>query len=178
MLQSHVFTSNRVLYTIQVIPPQAKTNLGSENPYANLTKRAISATCRPATLVLPLSKICWRTRKRVTPSQSHSQSILSLTETYENGVSSKPPPCDPGFAIVQNLLTHFDNGKTSVAQKASSRIVQFCRIRESWLVQKWTIPARPQIPRRIRNYGKLRDFTNRGKVIRMRRSDTDRERPP
>ena len=53
-------------------------------PYANLTKRAISATRRPSTQVLPLFKICWRIWKRGISSLSHSQ---SLTVTYENSIS-------------------------------------------------------------------------------------------
>ena len=142
------------------------------NPYANLTKTAFSAIRLhpPPVCVCPKSA---GAQGNGSLFHCHTVNVLyPLTETYENGVSGNPPPCTPGFAIVQNLLTHLDNGKTSVAQKASSGIVQYCRLRESWLVQKWTIPAYLQNLRQAKNYEKLRDFTNRGKVIRMRRSDT------
>ena len=101
-----------------------------------LTKTAFPATRRPATPVLPLSKICRRILTMAKP-RSHERHHLGL--------------CN---------------------------FVQFRHLREWWLVQKWTIPAYLQNPRQIKNYEKLRDFTNRGKVIRMRRSDTCWGRPP
>lgn len=83
-----------------------------------LRRKTLTQTLRkrPATPVLPLSKICWRILTMAKP-RSHERHHLGLRN-----------------------------------------FVQYRRVRELWLVQKWTIPAYPQTSRRIKSHWKLRNF--------------------
>ena len=87
--------------------------------------RALSGSPLPfARFLYCIKKSALRLRKSI----RRFRIFKPLRKPYEKGDFCNPPPCNPGFAIVQNLLTHFDNGKTSVAREAPSGIVQFCAI--------------------------------------------------